>query len=168
MSYLAASAVPADIFPPQQMPGAEFWLTPDAVDEAFGTDSHIAESVRICGADEVHVRLSPEPADKDAFRVEVLKELARLFRGDANFMAALRAGRVGVMTPDEAPELNFQPMVDYTLYRDGEIQGGGGFTPEGFNDALYDELGQYWNHIASAIEMQEFYAFWPKRRIAAV
>lgn len=167
MSFLAVSTIQHDDFPPAVVEkGAEFVLTPDMVDDVFGPESHISESMRICGAGEAYLILSPDAADKDAFRVEVLKELARLFRGDANFMAALRAGQVGVLTPDEAPELNFQPMVEYTLFRDGELLGGGGFTPEGFNEELYAELGNYWNQLASSIGMREFYAFWPKRRNA--
>ena len=54
------------------------------------------------------------------------------------FAEALRAGKVIVKTVDETPELNWQPQVDYTIYRDGYSQGGGGGTPWIGDYARYD------------------------------
>jgi len=135
-------------------------LSLDTAAAMFGADSFLMQTARGRG-DQVEVQISGPPEDEAAFRAQVLAELKATMGDDADFNAALRAGKVEVMTPDEVPELNLQPLVTFTILRDGNSQGGGGFHPKGTNVALYEEWGKTWGQNAGVTNNSIYYARWP-------
>ena len=132
-----------------------------AAEQAYGSESFLMQTAR-GRADEVQITTSTIPSEKDAFRSQVLAFLGEDMKGDSEFMAALKAGKVTVNTVDEVPELNIQPMVSFTMYQNGHTTGSGGFSPEGTNQALYDQLSSTRGQAIGSIGNSQFYAYWPK------
>lgn len=155
----AKGMTPPGLSPPSG--GVRISLSLEAAEQAYGADSFLMQQVR-GRADRVEVSLSTIPEDKDALRSEVIAFLGKNRENDAEFMAALKAGEIVVHTVDEVPDLNIQPMVSFTMYRDGAIQGSGGFTPSGFNQALYEQLSATRGQATGSLGHHQFYAYWPR------
>lgn len=140
---------------------AEFRLGIEAVERSFGADSPIARKMRSYRSISASIRASTVPADKDSFRADVQRYLLQVYQGDDAFQRAVKDGTLVIQTTDETPELNFQPLIAYTLYRNGEAQDSGTFRPDGFNEDLYRELGQTRNQTRGNYGLRQFYAWWP-------
>jgi hypothetical protein len=106
------------------------------------------------------------PQDKTAFRQQVLDFLksdaagydAR-YQDHAEFMLALKEGKVIVKSVDETPELNWQPDVGWAVYRDGYPQGGGIKTEPIGNQALLDQMHATRGQNVWSIAGHMFYAY---------
>ena len=109
------------------------------------------------------------PEDKAAFRQQVLNFLRSDAAGydsrypeQAEFLQALKDGKIVVKTVDETPELNWQPNVGWAVYRDGYSQGGGITTGGGSNQALYDKMSATRGQTTGQIAGHMFYAYYEK------
>ncbi|MDF3607973.1 hypothetical protein PE067_18675 [Paracoccus sp. DMF-8] len=140
----------------------EYRLGLDAVERSFGADSPLARKMRSSRAVSAAIRASTIPSDKESFRQDVRRHLMRAFGHDEAFRRALQQGTLVIQTTDETPELNFQPLIDYSVYRDGVEKGAGQFSPAGFNDRLYQQLGQTRNQTRGHLGLRQFYAWWPQ------
>ena len=145
-------------------------LSSKAAIDYFGAGSEIARAVAGLG-DSVEVQTSAinVPQDKAAFRQQVLDYLKSDAAGydarypeQAEFMQALKDGKVIVKTVDETPELNWQPNVGWAVYRDGYPQGGGiTHAPVG-DQALYDKMSATRGQTTGMIGSHMFYAYFEK------
>ncbi|MCU0908022.1 MAG: hypothetical protein MUF73_11355 [Rhodobacteraceae bacterium] len=160
----AASVVPTDTRPAgvTAAPDAtRIVLSLAAVEAAFGAESFLMQTAR-GRADTVEVSTSVIPEDKDAFRARVLAYLGENMASDSGFMAALAAGKVTVNTVDDVPKLNIQPMVSFTLFQNGHSTGGGTFSPDGTNHALYQALSATRGQSIGSLGNSQLHAWWPK------
>lgn len=121
----------------------------------YGSDSFLMQTAG-GRADTVEIAIQKIPSDKEAYRAQLRQHLETHNAHDAEFMAALKAGKVVIQTMDEVPELNFQPMVGFTMYKNGSIVGSGGFTPPGFN---FDQL-QQWEATRTQYVLADAYAYY--------
>jgi hypothetical protein len=136
----------------------------------FGAGSDLAKAVSGHG-DTVEVQTSglEVPEDKAAFRQQVLDFLksdaagydAR-HPGHAEFLQALKDGKVIVKTVDESPELNWQPNVGWTIYKDGYSQGGGMTHKPVGDQALYDKMSATRGQSTGQIASHMFYAYYER------
>lgn len=135
----------------------------------FGPGSDVSKAASLGDTVEVQTSGLDTPEDKAAFRQQVLDFLKSDAAGydarcpeQAEFLQALKDGKVIVKTVDESPELNWQPNVGWTIYKDGYSQGGGMTHKPVGDQALYDKMsatrGQTTGQIASHI----FYAYYEK------
>ncbi len=138
-------------------------LSLEAAERAYGADSFLMRTARGM-ADEVEIRIATIPENKETFRAQVIAMLSKSERmqADPGFMAALRSGQIVVHTIDEVPELDMQPLVRFTMYKDGYVYGNGGFTPDGGNWDLYQQLSSTRDQTIGAIDNVRFYAYWPR------
>lgn len=150
--------------------GTKIILSADAAIDYFGAGSDIAKAIRGLG-DQVAVQTSglDVPADKAAFRKQVLDFLKSDAAGydarypdQAEFMQALKDGKVIVKSVDETPELNWQPNVGWTVYQDGYSQGGGVTSGGPGSQALYETLGQTRGQTIGQTNSHMFYAYFEK------
>lgn len=128
-----------------------------AAEQAYGSDSFLMQTAR-GRADEVQITTSTTPSDKASYKLKILQQLEKDMVGDPGFMAALKAGKVKVLTADEVPELNFQPMVSFTMFKNGSTVGSGGFTPSGFN---HEQLNK-WESTRGQVVLGDAYAYYDK------
>lgn len=145
-----------------QADGVEYRLGVEAVERSFGAESPIARKMRRMRAVSASIRASSVPADRETFRQDVRRHLMRTFGHDEAFRRAILDGTLVIQTTDEAPELNFQPIIQYTVYREGLEKGMGEFSPPGFNDELYHQLGQTRHQTKGNLGMRQYYAWWPQ------
>ena len=103
--------------------GIRITLGMEGAEKAYGPGSFLMQTAR-GRADQVEISTSVIPSDKHKFRSDVLAFLGENMKSDTGFMAAFNAGQVAVLTVDEVPELNIQPMVSFSMYRNGHYQGG--------------------------------------------
>jgi len=135
-----------------------------AAEKAYGADSFLMQTVR-GRADQVEIIQSTVPADKAAFKKDVLTFLAESMKTLPDFMAALKAGKVVVHTVDEVPEFNFSPTVSFNMLNNGMSgAGSGSFTPPGANLALYDKLEVTRGQSVGALGNHQFYAYFLRDR----
>lgn len=154
-----SSAMPGPFSSPD---GTKIVLSLAAAEKLYGSDSFLMQTARGF-ADTVHITSSVIPADKGAFRTEVLAFLGNgSMTQDPEFLAALRKGKVTVNTVDEVPELNIPPMISFTMYLNGNMMGGGGFSPQNVDMSLYSELESQRGQAIGSIGNSMFYAHWPK------
>lgn len=158
-----ADTAPLRVVPAvQALVPVEFRLGAEAVETSFGADSPLARQMRSYRAVSASIRASTVPADKASFRADVRRYLAMTHQHDASFRQAMQDGTLVIQTTDEVPELNFQPLIEYALYRDGVEQDSGSFSPEGFNDDLYQHLAQSRHQVRGSYGLRQFYAWWPQ------
>jgi hypothetical protein len=141
--------------------GARITLRLDAAEKVCGAGSFLKQTAR-GRADQVEISTSVIPSDKDGFRASVLAFLSDNMKGDAGFTAAPRVRQVTVHSVDEVPELTIQPMVSFELYKNGYHQGGGTFSPEGANVALFHEMGKTRGQAFGSLGSSQFVAIWSK------
>ena len=150
--------------------GTKIILSARAATDYFGPSSEIARAVAGLG-DSVEVQFSglDVPEDKAAFRQQVLDYLKSDAAGfdarypeQAEFMQALKDGKVIVKTVDETPELNWQPDVGWAVYRDGYPLGGGIKTEPIGNQALYDKMSATRSQNVGSIGSHMFYAYFER------
>ncbi|MER5170745.1 hypothetical protein [Thioclava sp. GXIMD2076] len=92
----------------------------------------------VIGAERVEISCFLLPANKAAYKERLVQRLVALEQ-DPALDAAIAKGRLRILTADEVPELNIQPTIRYRLLSgDGKIMGSGLYSPEGFDQALYD------------------------------
>lgn len=145
-----------------QPDGVEYRLGIETVESSFGAQSPIARKMRHFRAVSAAIRASTVPLDKESFRQDVRRHLIRSYGHDESFQQALRNGTLIIYTTDEVPELNFQPLIKYALYRDGVEKGAGEFSPPGFDDLRYQQLGRDRNQSKGQVGLHQYYAWWPK------
>ena len=150
--------------------GTRIMLSAKAATDYFGAGSEIARAVAGLG-DTVEVQTSglDVPADKAAFRQQVLEFLKSDAAGfdarypeQAEFMQALKDGKVTVKTVDETPELNWQPDVGWAVYRDGYPQGGGITCKPIGNQDLLDSMYATRGQNVGQIGGHYFYAYFER------
>ena len=150
--------------------GTKVILSAQTAIDYFGAGSDLARAVAGLG-DSVEVQFSglDVPEDKAAFRQQVLDYLKSDAAGhdarypeQAEFMQALKDGKVIVKTVDETPELNWQPDVGWAVYRDGYPQGGGIKTEPIGDQALYDKMSATRGQTTGMIGSHLFYAYFEK------
>ncbi len=144
-------------------------LSASAAIDYFGAGSDIAKAASLGDTVEVQTSGLNVPEDKAAFRQQVLNFLKSDAAGydsrypeQAEFLQALKDGKVVVKTVDETPELNWQPNVGWAVYRDGYSQGGGITTGGGSNQALYDKMSATRGQTTGQIAGHMFYAYYEK------
>lgn len=140
----------------------EYRLGVDAVERSFGAESPLARKMRGLRAVSAAIRVSTVPSDKEAFRQDVRRHLMRAYGHDEAFRRAMLQGTLVIQTTDEVPELTFQPLIQYSLDRDGGGKDGGEFSPDGFNDALYQRLALERHQAKGHLGLRQFYAWWPQ------
>jgi hypothetical protein len=135
----------------------------------FGPGSDVAKAASLGDTVEVQTSGLDVPQDKAAFRQQVLDFLKSDAAGydarhpeQAEFMQALKDGKVIVKTVDETPELNWQPDVGWSIYRDGYSQGGGIKSEPIGNQALYDQMSATRGQTTGEIGSHMFYAYFEK------
>lgn len=145
-------------------------LSAKAATDYFGAGSDIARVFSGVG-DTVEVTYSglDVPEDKTAFRRQVLDFLQSYAAGfdarypeHAEFMQALKDGKVIVKTVDETPELNWQPDVGWAVYRDGYPQGGGITSKPIGNQELLDAQETSRSQNIGQIGGHYFYAYFER------
>ncbi len=150
--------------------GTKIVLSANAATDYFGAGSEIARAVAGRG-DSVEVQFSglDVPEDKAAFRQQVLDFLKSDAAGydarypeHAEFMQALKDGKVIVKTVDESPELKWQPNVGWAVYKDGYPQGGGIKTEPVGDQALYDKMSATRAQDIGMVASHMFYAYYEK------
>lgn len=137
--------------------------------EYFGPGSDVAKAASLGDTVEVQTSGLDVPEDKAAFRQQVLDYLKSDAAGydarypeQAEFLQALKNGKVVVKTVDETPELNWQPNVGWAVYRDGYPQGGGIATGGSGDQALYDKMSATRGQTIGMIGSHMFYAYFEK------
>lgn len=135
----------------------------------FGPGSEVAKAAALGDTVEVTTSGLDVPEDKAAFRQQVLDYFKTYYANNkpldqdqAAFAEALKAGKVIVKTVDETPELNWQPQVDYTIYKDGYSQGGGGGTPWIGDYTQYESQSATRGQASGSIGSQVYYAYFEK------
>lgn len=125
--------------------GTRILLRAQTAMDDFGRGSDVAKAASLGDQIEVTTSGLDVPVDKAAFRRQVLDLLQSDAAGydarypdQAEFLKALKAGKVIVQTVDETSELNWQPNIGWSVYWDGYSQGGGMTTGGAGNQALYD------------------------------
>lgn len=153
-----------------QSSGTKIVLSAKAAVDYFGPGSYIARSISGLG-DTVEVQTSglDIPQDKDAFRQQVLDFLSSDEAGydarypeHAEFLQALKDGKVVVKTVDETPELNWQPDVGWAVYRDGYPQGGGITSEPIGNPSVLAAWGVTQGQNVGQIGGHYFYAYFER------
>jgi hypothetical protein len=166
-----ATGIRAGLDPALHNSGTRIVLSAKAATDYFGPSSEIARAFAGLG-DTVEVTTSglDVPQDKGAFRTQVLGFLKSDAAGhdarypdQAEFMQALKDGRVIVKSVDETPELNWQPNVGWAVYRDGYPQGGGIKTEPVGDQALYDAMSATRGQTTGFIAGHLFYAYFEKQ-----
>ena len=144
-------------------------LSARAAIDYFGAGSDIAKAASLGDTVEVQTSGLDVPKDKTAFRQQVLDFLKSDAAGydarypeQAEFLQALKDGKVVVKTVDETPELNWQPNVGWGVYRDGYSQGGGITTGGVSNQELYDGMSATRGQTTGQIAGHMFYAYYEK------
>ncbi len=135
----------------------------------FGPGSDVAKAASFGDTVEVQTTGLDVPVDKAAFRQQVLDYLKSDAAGydarypdQAEFMKALKDGKVIIKTVDETSEMNWQPNVSWTIYKDGYAQGGGVTHAPIGNQALYDEMSATRGQTTGMIGSHMFYAYFAK------
>ncbi len=150
--------------------GTKIFLSAQTAINYFGAGSDLARAVAGLG-DQVGVTTSglDVPADKAAFRQQVLDFLKSDAAGydarypeHAEFLQALKDGKVIVKTVDESPELKWQPNVGWAIYKDGYPQGGGTTHKPVGDQALYDKMSVTLGQTTGQIASHMFYAYYEK------
>ena len=150
--------------------GTKIVLSAKAASEYFGVGSDIVRAVAGLG-DSVEVSFSglDVPEDKAAFRQQALDFLKSDAAGydtrypdQAEFLKALKDGKVIVKTVDESPELKWQPNVGWAIYKDGYPQGGGITHKPVGDQALYDKMSATRGQTTGMIGGHMFYAYYEK------
>lgn len=149
--------------------GTKIILSTQTAINYFGPRSDVAKAASLGDHVEVTTSGLDVPEDKAAFRQQVLDYFKDYYANNkpldpdqAAFAEALKAGKVIVKTVDETPELNWQPQVDYTIYKDGYSQGGGGGTPWIGNYAQYEAQSATRGQASGSIGSQVYYAYFEK------
>lgn len=144
-------------------------LSTRAAIDYFGAGSAIAKAASLGDSVEVQTSGLDVPEDKAGFRQQVLDFLKSDAAGydsryaeQAEFLQALKDGKVVVKTVDETPELNWQPNVGWAVYRDGYSQGGGITTGGGSNQVFYDKMSATRGQTTGQIAGHMFYAYYEK------
>lgn len=144
-------------------------LSAKAAIDYFGPGSDVAKAASLGDTVEVQTSGLDVPDDKAAFRQQVLDYFKTYYANNkpldqdqAAFAEALKAGKVIVKTVDETPELNWQPQVDYTIYKDGYSQGGGGGTPWIGDYAQYEAQNATRGQASGSIGAHVYYAYFSK------
>lgn len=156
------SAALSPLAHPEAEQAVEYRLGVEAVEKSFGTESPVARKMRNLRAVSASIRASTVPLDRAAFRQEVQQHLLRTYGHDESFRQAILDGTLVIQTTDELPELNFQPIIQYEVYRDGVEKGSGQFSMPGFNDSLYHQLGLTRNQTKGSMGLRQYYAWWPQ------
>lgn len=137
--------------------GSRIILSIEAAERAYGADSFLMQTAK-GKADQVEVTISSIPSDKTAYKKTLFEHMKTHMTGDPDFMAALKAGKVTILTADEIPELNFQPTVSFTMMKNGASFGSGLFTPSGFNHGQLQE----WEATRGQVVFGDAYAYYDK------
>jgi hypothetical protein len=150
--------------------GTKIVLSAKAASDYFGVGSDIVRAVADLGDTvEVHFSGLDVPKDKAAFSQQALDFLKSNAAGydarhpeQAEFLQALKDGKVIVKTVDESPELKWQPNVGWAIYKDGYSQGGGITTGGTGDQALYENMGATRGQTIGQIAGHMFYAYYEK------
>jgi len=149
--------------------GTKIILSAQTAIDYFGPGSDIAKAASL--GDQVEVTTSglDVPQDKAAFRQQVLSFLKSDAGGyddrypeQADFIQALKDGKDIVKTADETPELNWQPNVGWTIYKDGYSQGGGVTGGGAANQQLLDAMSATQGQSTGYVGSHMFYAYFEK------
>ena len=126
------------IRPSAQSNGVKIILSMEAAEKAYGSESLLMQTARGSAWQGGSGRNldNRHPVRKKVFKSGVLDFLSENMKNDPGFMAALKSGQVTVQTVDEVPELNIQPYVNFTMYKNGNHQGTGSFGPSALSLTL--------------------------------
>ncbi|TPI34613.1 hypothetical protein FJW08_03265 [Mesorhizobium sp. B3-2-1] len=124
-----------------------------------------AEKVKALGADAVVQMKAPQISD-EAFQAMMLEHSKANFADLPGFNEAAANGTLKIQRASDVPELGLG-SVQYTLYKDGQMIGGAGFSAGTFNKSLYlDIQSQGVRQATGSINGQDYYVTWADPTLA--